>query len=194
MKKIKNLSLIMALPLVFVGCSSDSGENVSNKEVKKDNISSNNESSEERALSFNEGVYKGEAEGYNGSLKLEVKFDNEKITDIKVKESTETDKVGTPAFDIIFEDIINANGSGVDIVSGATVTLNSIKQAVNDAAKKAEVSDMKTFKKNTVDHKPDEKIQEEMDVVVVGGGGAGIMAAVESAMAGNKVAIIEKNA
>lgn len=63
MKKIKNLSLIMALSLVFVGCSSDSGENVSNKEVKKDNISSNNESSEERALSFNEGVYKGEAEG-----------------------------------------------------------------------------------------------------------------------------------
>lgn len=194
MKKIKNLSLIMALSLAFVGCSSDSGENVSNEEVKKDNISSNNESSEDKALSFNEGVYEGEAEGYNGPLKLEVEFDSEKIADIKVKESTETDKVGTPAFDIVIEDIINANGSGVDIVSGATVTSNSIKQAVNDAAEKAEVSDMKTFKKNTVNHEPEEKIQEEMDVVVVGGGGAGMMAAVESAMAGNKVAIIEKNA
>ena len=142
-----------------MGCSSDSGENVSNEEVKKDNVSSNNESSEDKSLSFNEGVYEGEAEGYNGPLKLEVEFDSEKIADIKVKESTETDKVGTPAFDIVIEDIINANGSGVDIVSGATVTSNSIKQAVNDAAEKAEVSDMKTFKKNTVNHEPEEKIQ-----------------------------------
>lgn len=193
MKNIKKIALIMALLLAFVGCGNKN--NTDNINSNEKSVENNDNSKEENAkLSFKEGTYEGEAEGYNGPLKLEVSFDNEKITDIKVKESVETDKVGTPAFDILFEDIKNANGSGVDVVSGATITSNSIKLAVNDAAEKAEVSNIDEFKKNTIEHKPSEKITEETDVVVVGGGGAGMMAAVESAMAGNKVTIIEKNA
>lgn len=193
MKKLNRLSLLMALSIALVGCGSNqanadnaSSESSNNMDVNSQNVTG--------ALSFKEGTYEGEAQGYNGLLKLEVTFDDEKITDISVKESQETYKVGTPAFDILFEDIKNANGSGVDIVSGATITSHAIKLAVNDAAEKAEVSDIDVFKANTVSHDLSEKITEEADVVVVGGGGAGMMAAVESAMAGNKVVIIEKNA
>lgn len=49
----------------------------------------------------------------------------------------ETNHVGTPAYDIMFADAIEANGSGIDSVSGATFTSRAVKDALNDAAEQA---------------------------------------------------------
>ena len=145
-------------------------------------------------LKYKAGTYEGTAEGYNGPITLEVTFDETKITDIKVKDQKETEYVGTPAYDIMFEDAIQANGSGIDTVAGATFTSRAIKEALNDAAVKAEATNMDTFKANTFKHEAGEPIEGTYDVVVIGAGGAGMGAAAQAAQNGDTVAVIEMNA
>ena len=89
------------------------------------------------ALAYTAGTYTGTADGYNGPVSLDVTFSEDAITAIEVKDSKKTAYVGTPAYDILIEDAIAANGSGIDVVSGATFTSLAIKNALNDAAQKA---------------------------------------------------------
>lgn len=146
------------------------------------------------AIKYKAGTYSGTAQGMNGPVVLDVTFSDSAITDIQVQSHKETAHVGDPAFDIMFADAIAANGSGIDVVSGATFTSMAIKNALNDAAQKAGATKMEDFKKNTVVHNPQAPIDVTYDVIVVGAGGAGIAAAAQSAQNGYKVLIIEKNA
>ncbi|MCR5289956.1 MAG: FAD-dependent oxidoreductase [Treponema sp.] len=146
------------------------------------------------SLKYKAGTYTGTGMGMNGKVELDVTFSDKAITDIKVKSSKETAHVGDPAFDIMFKDAIEANGSGVDTVSGATFTAMAIRTALNDAAKQAGVSDMDGFKQNKVVHTAQAPIDATYDVVIVGAGGAGIAAAAQAAQNGDTVLVIEKNA
>ena len=139
-------------------------------------------------------TYTGKARGYNGEVALDVTFSDNAIKDIKVNASNETNHVGTPAYDIMFKDAIEANGSGIDSVSGATFTSAAVKAALNDAAEQAKASDLDAFKNNTVKHEAQKPIEETYDVVVVGAGGAGMGAAVQAAQNGEKVLVMEENA
>lgn len=145
------------------------------------------------AVKYNEGTYEGTAQGMNGPLTLEVSFSKDAITDIKVKSSKETKHVGDPVFPIMFKDAMEANGSGIDAVSGATFTSLAVKNALNDAATKAGASKMEDFKKNKVVHVAQKPIDETYDVVIVGAGGAGMGAAAQAAQNGDTVLVIEKN-
>lgn len=145
-------------------------------------------------LSFTAGTYTGTATGYNGPVSLKVTFSDSAVTAVEIDSEAETGHVGTPAYDIMFPDIIAANGTGVDAVSGATFTSRAIKEAVNDAAQQAGVSDLASFKKNTVVHEAQAPIDITVDVVVVGAGGAGMGAAAQAAQNGDTVLVIEKNA
>ena len=144
-------------------------------------------------VTYKAGTYEGKGDGMNGPVVLDVTFSENSITDIKVKSSRETEYVGTPAFDILFKDAMEANGSGVDVVSGATFTCVAVKNALNDAASKAGASDLTAFKKNKVTHEAQAPIDETYDVVVVGAGGAGMAAAAQAAQNGKTVLVIEKN-
>ncbi len=145
-------------------------------------------------LTYKAGTYSGKAQGMNGPVVLDVTFSDSAITDIKVASSRETAHVGDPAYPIMFKDAIEANGSGIDVVSGATFTALAVKNALNDAATQAGVSSIDDFKKNTVRHQPQAPVDETYDVVVVGAGGAGIAAAAQAAQNGDTVLVIEKNA
>ena len=144
-------------------------------------------------VTFKPGTYTGKGDGYNGPVELDVTFDEHSITDIQIVSSKETAHVGDVAYDIMFADMKEASGSGVDTVSGATFTSIGIKGAVDDAAQQAG-ADMDVFTKNTVIHEAGEPIEDTWDVVVVGAGGAGIAAAAQAAQDGNSVLVIEKNA
>ncbi len=145
-------------------------------------------------LAFTAGTYTGKGTGYNGEVTVDVTFDDKKITDIAVKESKETEHVGDVAFDILVPQMVEANGTGVDGVSGATFSSRALKEAVNDAAEQAKVTNKDTFTSNTVEVKAQDAVEETYDVVVVGAGGAGISAAAQAAQDGNTVLVIEKNA
>ena len=148
---------------------------------------------ESKPSTYKAGTYTGHGEGYNGPMEVAVTFTKDKIEKIEVVSHIETDHVGTPAFDILPDEIIAANGTGVDNVSGATFSSSGLKQAVNDAAQQAG-ADLKTFKGNTIEVKAKNPIEETYDVVVVGAGGAGMAAAAQAAQDGNTVLVIEKNA
>ncbi len=145
-------------------------------------------------LAFTAGTYTGKASGYNGEVELAVTFSDTAVTAVELVSSKETQYVGDVAFEPMFADIVEANGSGVDTVSGATFTSAAIRNAVNDAAEQAGCTNMDAFKSNKVAHEAQAPIEETYDVVIVGAGGAGIAAAAQAAQDGNTVLVIEKNA
>ena len=145
-------------------------------------------------LAFTAGTYTGKASGYNGEVELAVTFSDTAVTAVELVSSKETQYVGDVAFEPMFADVVEANGTGVDTVSGATFTSAAIRNAVNDAAEQAGCTNMDTFKSNKAVHEAQAPIEETYDVVIVGAGGAGIAAAAQAAQDGNTVLVIEKNA
>ena len=146
------------------------------------------------ALAFTPGTYEVSAAGYNGESTFAVTFSDTALTNVEVVKSTETAHVGDIAFAPMIADMIAANGSGVDGVSGATFSSRALRNAVNDAAQQAACTNLNAFQAARVEHVAGDPIEDTYDVVVVGAGGAGIAAAAEAAQAGSTVLVIEKNA
>ena len=145
-------------------------------------------------LAFTPGTYEATAAGYNGDSTFAVTFSDKAIEKIEVVKSTETAHVGDIAFPIMIEDMIAANGTGVDGVSGATFSARALRNAVNAAAEQAGCTNLSAFQAATVKHEAGEAETYETDVVVVGAGGAGLAAAAQATQDGNSVIILEKNA
>ena len=146
------------------------------------------------ALAFTPGTYEVSAAGYNGESTFAVTFSDTALTNVEVVKSTETAHVGDIAFAPMIADMIAANGSGVDGVSGATFSSRALRTAVNAAAEQAGCTNLDAFKEATVKHEPQADIELTYDVVIVGAGGAGMMAAAQAAQNGNTVLLIEKAA
>ena len=142
-------------------------------------------------LSFTPGTYNGTGEGFGGPVELAVTFTEDAITDIQVVSSSETDHVGTPAFDIVGQEIMDYTSTGVDGLAGATFTSNAILAAVEDAAAQAgcDVAALRAGK-TPYEVTPGEAIDKTFDVVV----GAGVAAAAQAAQDGATVCIVEKEA
>ena len=145
-------------------------------------------------LAFTAGEYEATAEGYNGVVTGKVTFSETALTGIEIVGGMETAHVGSVAYDIMIPEMIEANGSGVDGVSGATFTSRALRAIVNDAAEQAGCTNLDAFKAAKIEHVAAEPIDVTADVVVVGAGGAGIAAAAQATQNGNSVLVIEKNA
>ena len=145
-------------------------------------------------VAFNAGTYEGSAQGCNGMVTVSATFTDSAIESVNVVSSGETAHVGDVAYDILIPEILDANGTGLDVVGGATFTSYGLLNAVNAAAEAAGCTNLPAFKKNGVEVTAQEPIVETYDMVVIGGGGAGIAAAAQAAQDGNTVLVIEKNA
>ena len=149
---------------------------------------------QEAPLTFQAGTYEVTAQGHNGDIRLSVTFSDSCITDIQVLEQHETPHIGDIVFDELILQIIKANGTGIDAMTGATVTSRALMKGVTEAANMAKVSDGEQFKKATLPKAEQQPVEGIWDVVIVGAGGAGLAAAAEAAQQGNTVLVIEKNA
>ena len=144
-----------------------------------------------QAGTYTPGTYTGVGAGKNGDITVEVTFSVEKIERITVVSHSETPSLSDAAIANIPTQIVESQSLGVDAVSGATYTSNGIVDAVADAVKQAG-GDVEALK--NVQIASGEHVEEELttDVVVVGGGGAGMSAAVRLAELGQQVILFEK--
>lgn len=143
---------------------------------------------------FKPGEYTAEAMGYNGPVHVRARFTADKMTELEVTAHTETAHVGDIAFEIMVPEMLEASGSGVDAVSGATFSTRALRNAVNAAAEKAGCTNLEAFKSAKIEHKAGAPEKYNYDVIIIGAGGAGVAAGAQAAQDGNTVLIIEKNA
>ncbi|MEF9894910.1 MAG: FMN-binding protein, partial [Clostridia bacterium] len=132
------------------------------------------------ALAYTDGTYTGVGKGLNGDIKVDVTFAGDQMTDIKVTEHSETAGVCDAAIAQMPERIMTHQSLGVDAIAGATFTSKGILEAVADAVTQAG-GDAEALKAVEVVQQAGEAVEMTADIVIVGGGGAGLAAAVTAA-------------
>lgn len=146
-------------------------------------------------VEFKEGTYVGEAKGYRGEVKVEVKTSKNKIEEVKVIKNTDTPIISESAAKKVPEQIVKYQSLRVDGVSGATGTSRALTSAVRNALKNSGADLKELNKKPVIEAKKLAKETQNKDVVVVGAGGAGLVAAIEAKNNGaQNVIVIEKMA
>ena len=136
------------------------------------------------------GTYEATAPGFGGDLRLSVTVDADKITAIDVLEHKETEGIGAAALPVLVEKALEGQTVTLDAVSGATVTSGAFVKALTDALTQAG-ADMNKF---SAAQEKGELEQETLscDIVVAGGGAAGLTAALTAVQAGKSVILVEK--
>lgn len=191
MKKL--LSMTLAFAMVFLaGCQQSGGTTTPTT------------SQEPSTGSLTDGTYTASKPGMNADVEVEVTIADGKISDVKVTSDEETPGIGGILVNSKGELKTNGGESPVtripaaivagqtlkvDTVTGATISSYAIINAVADCIEQAGGS--KADFQTEVAATPAEDVS--ADVVVVGGGGAGLVAAIAAGESGAKVVIIEKN-
>lgn len=145
---------------------------------------------EERTL--RDGTYTTSAQGYNGEVKAEVTFSEGAIREINITEENETKTWADSALENVPQYIINEQSVNVDVSSGATVTGNAIKQAVEKAIEEAGGNIEEWNEDKTGIYETEEETK-ETDVVIVGGGIAGMTCALRLRQADIECILIEED-
>ena len=141
---------------------------------------------------YEAGTYTATVPGRNADITVEVTFSADAIESVTVTDHAETDGIGTNAVDQIPGAIVESQSLGVDVVAGATVTSDAILAAVADCAAQAG-GDVEALKNVAVEEKiPTEEQTITADLVIIGGGGAGMTAAIRAAELGLDVTLVEK--
>ena len=134
----------------------------------------------------------GTGVGKHGDLTVAVTFDNGRIQDIKIVSQKENPVLAKKVFTDLKDDVIAANSTELDVISGATFSAKGFLDAVTDAAKKAGVTLDKAAKKAVKKAAKALPKNSTYDVVVIGAGGAGFSAAITAKAAGANVVLLEK--
>ena len=115
----------------------------------------------------------GSAQGRNGEVSVEVLATPEQIFQIKVTNHTETDGIGSVAVEELPSSIVDSQSLLVDSISGATVTSDAIKEAVRAALLAGGIDAAPFENAAAMAELPAEDMLYDVDVVVLGAGGAG---------------------
>ncbi len=89
---------------------------------------------------YKDGTYTGEAEGYGGTIQVEVTLTGDEITSINVVSAPGEDSAYLSQAESVIDSILSAQSTDVDTVSGATFSSTGILNAVDAALGKAENS------------------------------------------------------
>ncbi len=148
-----------------------------------------------KPLEYKAGTYRVMAHGHNSELPMVVTFNDESITEIKIDSAGESAGLSDLVFEKMPKQIIDFQTLNVDAVSGASSTSQGVIDGVSEAVMQASGQDavdvLKARPKPTV-HRSTEVVDESVDLVVVGGGAAGIAAALRADQLGLSVTLIEK--
>lgn len=129
-----------------------------------------------------------QAKGHNGPIDFEVSIDNDQVTDLEIKQHSETPGIFNQVADKLRSDVLENQSFAIDAISGATVMSEAILESADQAVKKEGIQLPEKEKGQAR-----EKEEVQADVVVIGGGEAGLVAAARLLTAGKKVVLLEKN-
>ncbi len=142
------------------------------------------------ALAFTAGTYTSTAAGRNGDVTLEVTFDENGIVDIQAAHE-ETPGIGESAIDELIAKTLDARAVPADSISGATVSSQAYTEALKDAITQAGGNAEEMAADDAAAESAD--YVTEADIIVVGGGAAGMTAAVTASDLGARVVLLEKS-
>ncbi len=182
MKRTLSLLLAFVMVLGLAACGGNTAQ---------ETTAAATAASEEAGI-YTPGTYTGTAAGKNGDVKVEVTFSANAIDSVKVVEHSETAGISDGAIENIPAAIVENQSLAVDTVSGATITSDAILNAVADAVAQAG-GDVEALKNAAAPAGEKEAKELSADVIVVGGGGAGMAAATRLAQLGKSVILVEKS-
>lgn len=135
------------------------------------------------------GTFEGTAKGFGGDVTVTLTLTDGVITDVQAAGPDETQGIGSKAIESLPAEIVANNSIAVDGVSGATFSSNAVKEAAEAALAAAGV-DAEAYKTAVAAEKAEDATY-DADVVIVGAGGAGMVAAITAAQAGKSVVLVE---
>lgn len=143
---------------------------------------------------YTPGTYTGTGEGKNGPVEVTVTFTADAIEKVEIGSHTETAGISDPVFEQYPAAVVEGQTLAVDTIAGATITCDAVLAAVADAVKQAGGDPAALQKATGGTDAPAEQVELTADVVVVGAGSAGALAALSLAEQGKSVILLEKMA
>ena len=134
----------------------------------------------------------GTAKGFGGDVTVTVTLENGVIVAMTAEGANETPGIGTPALDSIPAAMVAGNTVNVDTMTGATWTSNGVIEAAKAALTAAGVNPDDYMTKTEAAKAEDATY--DVDVVIIGAGGAGMTAALTASEHGAKVIVVESQA
>ena len=89
------------------------------------------------SANYKDGTYTGEADGFGGTIQVEVKIEKSKIAEINVISAEKEDGAYLSMAKDMIPKIIDAQSADIDTISGATFSSTGIKNASEQALEKA---------------------------------------------------------
>ena len=180
-KRILAVLMAAAMVLGVAGCSSETQEETPEEQTPES----------ETQARFTPGDYTASADGYGGSVSVQVTVDEQNIVSVTVLENSETVGIGQVALDQLAQEIVDKQSLALDVVVGATYSSNAILTAVEEALSQA-ADDLSFLKVEKESESQGELQVLETDVVIAGAGLSGLSAAVSASEAGADVILLEK--
>lgn len=175
-KRFFKAVLSCALVGALTGCGSSAGTS----------------SSSSKDTSSISGTFEGSSTGMQGTVTVSMTVDAGKITAVDVTESHETESVAGVAMARIPQEMVDHQTTEVDTVTGATFASNALMGAASKAAEAAGL-DKDTLAANAYHAAAGSDEAYTADVLVIGGGGAGLSAAITAGQNGSSVILVEKS-
>ena len=144
------------------------------------------------SFAFEAGTFEASYPGIGGMVPVKVTFSKDKIEKIEVDPNKETVGIGQNAIASISSEVVKTQSLAVDNVTGATVTSKALLDGIKECVQKAKGDVAQLTKKKNIAPVIAKTETINTDLVIVGGGAAGMIAAINAADQHLKVTLVEK--
>ena len=176
---------VAALGGAMAGCSKSGAETKGEESTEKSSVKPPD--------SLTDGKWVGKAMGHKDYLYAEVTIDDSKIADAKILRNDDTIGIGSVAGPMMAQRILESGNLDADTISGATMTSMAVRSAISDAITNAG-GNPADFSLGTPEPAKGGTAQTaDVDVVFMGAGTSGLVAATRLLENGYKVILLEKN-